>query len=69
MTTDLRTLGTRIGVAFSFAGVSVLVGPPIAGAIEPVGGFDALFGFSGAVMLAGSLALAGVAWLHRRRKR
>lgn len=81
MTRDVRTLGTRIGTAFSFAGVSALVGPPVAGAIlqrgrgagtgtgTGTGGFDGLFGFAGAMMLAGSACLAGVAWLHARQVR
>lgn len=70
MTKDMRTLGTRIGTAFSFAGLSALVGPPIAGAIEGGStGFDGLFGFAGAMLLAGSVLLSGVAWLHRRQVR
>lgn len=69
---DPRTLGTRIGLAFSFAGVSVLVGPPIAGAILEGGGggaeadFRGLFAFAGAMTLVGSGCLAGVAWFNRR---
>ncbi|CAN8098342.1 unnamed protein product [Discula destructiva] len=73
---DPRALGTRIGLAFSIAGVSVLVGPPVAGAILDAaagdGGkadFEGLFAFSGAMMLAGSVLLAGVAWLSRREMR
>ncbi|KAJ4419730.1 hypothetical protein N0V82_004773 [Gnomoniopsis sp. IMI 355080] len=67
MTRDVRQLGTRIGLAFSCAGVSVLVGPPIAGAIEGgTGGFTGLFAFAGTVMLAGSVCLASVAWLNKR---
>lgn len=72
MTRDVRQLGTRIGLAFSCAGVSVLAGPPIAGAIERAGGggdgFTGVFAFAGAMMLAGSVCLAGVAWLNRREK-
>lgn len=64
-------LGTRIGLCFSFAGVSVLVGPPVAGAILGGGGkkggdFGGLFAFAGGVMVVGSLCLAGVAWVSRR---
>ncbi|ROW03411.1 hypothetical protein VSDG_01593 [Cytospora chrysosperma] len=67
LTTDMRTLGTRIGAAFSLAGVSALVGPPIAGAIE--GGpssFKGLFAFSGAMMMGGSLCLCYVGYLHHQ---
>lgn len=73
MTRDVRTLGTRIGLCFSFAGVSVLVGPPIAGAIEARGGgrekadFEGLFVFAGVMMLVGSVCLGGVAWLNWRK--
>lgn len=69
MTRDVRQLGTRIGLAFSCAGISVLVGPPIAGAIESGGSrFTGLFVFAGTMMLAGSVCLAGVAWLNRRER-
>lgn len=71
MTRDVRVLGARIGAAFSFAGLSALVGPPIAGAIARGGdraGFENLFAFAGATMLAGSACLAGVAWLHAREE-
>lgn len=79
MTRDVRQLGTRIGLAFSCAGISVLVGPPIAGAIESDGGggaggsggsssFTGLFAFAGTMMLVGSVCLAGVAWLNRRER-
>lgn len=69
MTRDVRQLGTRIGLAFSCAGISVLVGPPIAGAIESGGSrFTGLFAFAGTMMLAGSVCLAGVAWLNRRER-
>lgn len=67
LTDDVRTLGTRIGAAFSLAGVSALVGPPIAGAIEGgASGFRGLFAFSGAMMVAGSLCLFYVGYLHHR---
>lgn len=67
LTREVGQIGTRIGLAFSVAGVSTLVGPPIAGAIEGGrGGFKGLFGFAGAMMLAGSVCLAGVAILHGR---
>lgn len=69
MTRDVRQLGTRIGLAFSCAGISVLVGPPIAGAIEGgEGGFNGLFAFAGTMMLVGSVCLEGVAWLNRRER-
>ncbi|KAJ4393754.1 hypothetical protein N0V93_002969 [Gnomoniopsis smithogilvyi] len=69
MTRDVRQLGTRIGLAFSCAGISVLVGPPIAGAFESgEGGFTGLFAFAGTMMLAGSVCLAGVAWFNKRER-
>lgn len=64
--TDLTTLGTKIGVSFSFAGFAMLVGPPIAGAIETIG-FKAVFGFSGAMTTMGSLVLFYAAYLHHRK--
>lgn len=63
---DLSTLGTRIGVSFSFAGFAMLVGPPIGGALKNIG-FEATFAFSGAMTAAGSLILFFAAYLHQRR--
>ncbi|KUI52926.1 Riboflavin transporter MCH5 [Cytospora mali] len=70
LTTDVRTLGTRIGTAFSLAGVSALVGPPIAGAIErSPSSFKGVFAFSGAMMMGGSLCLFYVGYLHHQEVR
>lgn len=44
----------------------MLVGPPIAGAIKNTG-FEAVFGFSGAMTTAGSLILFFSAYLHQRQ--
>ncbi|KAF3761888.1 hypothetical protein M406DRAFT_64971 [Cryphonectria parasitica EP155] len=44
MTRDMRMLGTRIGCVFTFAGVSAMVGPPIAGAIEGVCSWEVWLG-------------------------
>lgn len=65
LTNDLAILGTRIGTSFSFAGIAMLVGPPIGGVIRN-SGFKAVFAFSGATVLAGSFLLFGAAFLHRR---
>lgn len=64
LTKDMATLGTRIGTSFSFAGIAMLVGPPIGGVIRD-SGFKPVFGFSGATVLAGSFLLFGAALLHR----
>ncbi|KUI60433.1 Riboflavin transporter MCH5 [Cytospora mali] len=68
LTPDLTTLGTRIGTSFAFAGVAMLVGPPIAGAIKkgPTD-YKGAFGFSGAMTIAGSLFLFLAAYLHQRQ--
>ncbi|PSR80204.1 major facilitator superfamily domain-containing protein [Coniella lustricola] len=66
---DLSSLGTRIGTSFSFAGIAILVGPPIAGAIKGNShGFQGAFGFSGAATVAGSLVLFFAAFVHQRKK-
>lgn len=66
LSTDMSSIGTRIGMSFSFAGVTMLVGPPIAGIIQK-SGFKGVFAFAGATVLVGSLLLFGAAYLHRRR--
>lgn len=62
---DLATLGTRIGTSFSFAGIAMLIGPPIAGVVKQ-SGFKAVFGFAGATVLVGSVLLFGAAFLKHR---
>lgn len=65
---DLSSLGTRIGTSFSFAGIAILIGPPIAGAIKgDSDDFKGAFGFSGAATVAGSLVLFFAAFLHQRK--
>lgn len=68
LTPDLTTLGTRIGTSFAFAGLAMLVGPPIAGAIKRDStDYKGAFGFSGAMTTAGSLILFIAAYLHQRQ--
>lgn len=68
LTPDLSTLGTRIGTSFAFAGLAMLVGPPIAGAIKSNSdNFKGALGFSGAMTFAGSLILFLAAYLHKRQ--
>lgn len=66
LSTDMTTLGTRIGVSFSVAGITMLIGPPTAGVIEK-SGFEGMFAFAGTTVLVGSFLLFGAAFLHRRR--
>lgn len=68
LTSDVTTLGTRIGTSFAFAGIGMLVGPPIAGAIKSNStDYKGALGFSGAMTFAGSLILFVAAYLHRRQ--
>lgn len=53
---DVRFAGTRIGMSFGAAGLGVLVGNPIYGAIVdiPKGRFVGAQGFAAGMMMAGS---------------
>lgn len=53
---DVRFAGTRIGMSFGAAGLGVLVGNPIYGAIVdiPKGKFVGAQGFAAGMMMAGS---------------
>lgn len=66
----LSRLGTRMGMNFTIAGVSVLIGTPIGGAILSHGGKSAwkgLIAYSGAVLATGAIFLVISYWLFQRR--
>ena len=54
---DLQRVGTRMGMSFTFAGLGLLIGNPIAGSIlnVPAGRFGGAEGFSAAVLMVGAL--------------
>lgn len=59
---DASLVGTRMGMSFTFAGLGLLIGNPIAGAIlsVPQGTFKGAQSFSAAMLLAGSIVFVGV---------
>ncbi|CCL98174.1 uncharacterized protein FIBRA_00168 [Fibroporia radiculosa] len=61
LTPDLRRLGGRIGMQFSIAGLGLLIGNPIAGAIENVQEREYLGAqmFCGAILMASTIATIG----------
>ncbi|KAF2742052.1 MFS general substrate transporter, partial [Sporormia fimetaria CBS 119925] len=63
LTKDLSKVGTRSGMGFSFAGVAVLVGPPVAGALVQNRGYVAA-----QVWAASMIALGGVVLVLARLK-
>lgn len=68
---DLSLVGTRMGMSFTFAGMGLLIGNPIAGSILNVqdGTFKPAIAFSAATLMAGAVALLVVrAWVVRSRK-
>ncbi|KAI1400226.1 MFS general substrate transporter [Hypoxylon fuscum] len=73
LTPDMSLLGTRMGMAFGFISLAILVGTPIAGAILRDGNDDTLWkgliAFSAATLAVGGLGFAGTGWLHRREVR
>ncbi|KAH6657941.1 major facilitator superfamily domain-containing protein [Truncatella angustata] len=69
---DMARLGTRMGMSFFFSGVSVLIGPPIGGAILARGGDGAwkgIIAYSGAMLMTAAVLLSLSLYLHRRRAR
>ncbi|KAJ2973946.1 hypothetical protein NQ176_g6313 [Zarea fungicola] len=59
MTTNLGELGGRIGIGYLSMAVASLIGSPVAGALVQSVGYDAARIFAGALILAGSIAMAG----------
>ncbi|KAI9830722.1 MAG: hypothetical protein M1819_005386 [Sarea resinae] len=63
---DLSKVGTWMGMSFSFAGLGLLVGNPIAGAIldSEGGSFVGPQCFSAATVMAGAIIMCVVRWLR-----
>lgn len=59
MTPNLGELGGRIGMGYLSMAVASLIGSPVAGAIVQSVGYDVARIFAGALILAGSTAMAG----------
>ena len=67
---DLKLVGTRMGMSFTFAGFGFLIGNPIAGALlnVPEGKFRGAQIFSAVTLLAGSMAFV-IVWVLLMRQR
>ena len=67
---DMSLVGTRMGMSFTFAGLGLLIGNPIAGAILniPEGKFKGAQAFAAATLLGGALAFAALRALFAKRK-
>ena len=68
LTHDLSKMGTRFGMLFSILGVSLLIGPPTAGALiqHENGGFAAAQVWSGTVTIAGAVLIGAARWTLRK---
>lgn len=65
---DLSIVGTRIGMAFSFASFGLLIGSPIGGAlVRTPAGYTALRVFSGGSILAGFILFFS-AWIYGKKR-
>lgn len=68
---DMSLLGTRMGMSFSFAGLGLLIGNPIAGAILdiPQGKFWGAQIFGAVTVIAGAVLFLAVRALRAREKK
>lgn len=59
LTTDMKKMGVRTGMCFSFISFACLTGPPIAGVLIQRGDGDFLYAqmFGGSALMAGALLL------------
>lgn len=66
--TNPNRVGTWMGMCFSFAGLGLLIGNPIAGIIldSSGGGFAGAQHFSAAAIMGGALAMCTMRWLARK---
>lgn len=69
LTTDLRKIGVRMGTAFAVCAFSVLVGPPVAGAIlsSMVGRYVGVQAYGGALLFVGGCFVSGAKIARVRR--
>ena len=70
MSPDMSLVGTRMGMSFTFAGLGLLIGNPIAAAIPDIsqGTFGVAQGFSAGTILGGFLAFAALRALFVKPK-
>lgn len=71
LTPDLKKMGVRTGMCFSFISIACLTGPPLAGALiqKDDGGFLFAQIFGGSAFMGGSLTLMAVQFVKRSPKR
>ena len=69
LTADVKRMGARTGMCFTFISVACLTGPPIAGALieRAEGGFLYAQMFGGSALMGGALMLVATAAAGRRR--
>ncbi|KAL5381797.1 hypothetical protein DPSP01_006980 [Paraphaeosphaeria sporulosa] len=68
LTTDLKKMGVRTGMCFSFVSVACLTGPPIAGALiqRDDGGYVYAQIFGGVALIGGTLTLMAAKFVRSR---
>ncbi|KAJ4286741.1 hypothetical protein N0V90_012993 [Kalmusia sp. IMI 367209] len=68
LTTDLKKMGVRTGMCFSFVSIACLTGPPIAGALIQRDGGNYLYAqiFGGSCLLGGTLTLLAAKFVRSR---
>ncbi|MCJ1312421.1 hypothetical protein MMC25_006095 [Agyrium rufum] len=69
LTDDISKMGTRFRMIFSILGVSLLIGPPTAGALiqNENGGSAAAQVWSGTVTIAGAVLIGAARWTQRKK--
>ncbi|KAF9735566.1 hypothetical protein PMIN06_000552 [Paraphaeosphaeria minitans] len=69
LTTDLKKMGVRTGMCFSFVSVACLTGPPIAGALiqRDDGGYVYAQLFGGVTLIGGTLTLMAAKFVRSRK--
>ncbi|CAK7213744.1 hypothetical protein SBRCBS47491_001909 [Sporothrix bragantina] len=69
LTTDMSKIGQRIGMGFTFIGISVVAGPPAAGAMVTMlhGSYLGAQAFAGSMLVVGGLLVMGAKVARIRR--
>lgn len=64
---SLAVVGVRMGMSFTFAGIGILIGNPVAGAILKSSGWIGLQAFCGTTVLAAGIACLGARFTKARQ--
>ena len=68
LTSDMKVMGTRFGMAFTVLSVALLFGSPITGAIQEASGYGSSWVYVAVAIFAGGLVFASIKIAHAKSR-